>query len=91
MLAIASSSQAQASHPSRAKTLVGVVMCRISAYPLLSAYCHSVYRYKRMRLLTRVYGNNDNTEASQYLELTKLLLSGTKFFIFLLDYGVLKM
>ena len=28
----------------------------ISAYPLLSAYCPSVYRYKRMRLLTRVYG-----------------------------------
>ena len=31
------------------------VMCHISAYPLLSAYCHSVHRYKRMRLLTRVY------------------------------------
>ena len=45
-----------ASHPSRAQTFVGVVMCHISAYPLLSAYCHSVYRYKRMRLLTRVYG-----------------------------------
>ena len=31
-------------------------LCHISAYPLLSAYCRSVYRYKRMRLLTRVYG-----------------------------------
>ena len=31
-------------------------MCHTSAYALLSAYCRSVYRYKRMRLLTRVYG-----------------------------------
>ena len=35
---------------------VGVVMHLVSAHPLLSAYCRSVYRYKRMRLLTRVYG-----------------------------------
>ena len=37
-----------ASHPSRAQTFVGVVMCHIGAYLLLSAYCHSVYRYKRV-------------------------------------------
>jgi hypothetical protein len=41
---------------SRVQTFVGVVIRFISAYPLLSAYCRSVYRYKRMRLLTRVYG-----------------------------------
>ena len=35
---------------------VGVVMCHISTYSLLSAYCRPVYRYKRMRLLTTVYG-----------------------------------
>ena len=34
---------------------VGVVLRLVSAHPLLSAYCHSVYRYKHMRLLTRVY------------------------------------
>jgi hypothetical protein len=39
-----------------ASPFVGVAMRFISAYPLLSAYCRSVYRYKRMRLLTRVYG-----------------------------------
>ena len=32
-------------------------MFHISAYPLLSTYYHSVYRYKRMCLLTRVYGS----------------------------------
>ena len=48
---------ARASHPSRARTFVGVVMCHISAYPLLSAYCRSIYRYKRMCLLTRLYGS----------------------------------
>ena len=38
---------------------VGVVMCHTIAYPLLSAYMYSrsVYHYKRMCLLTRVYGN----------------------------------
>ena len=29
----------------------------ISAYPLLSAYFLTTYRYKRMRLIIRVYGN----------------------------------
>ena len=47
---------ARASHPSHAQTFVGVVMCHINVYPLLSAYCCSVHHYKRMRLLTRVYG-----------------------------------
>ena len=40
-------------------------MCHISAYPLLSAYCHSVYRYKRMRLLTRVYGMTNPYKSSK--------------------------
>ena len=43
---------------SRAQMFVGVVNMRlISAYPLLSTYYHTVYRYKRMRLLARVYGS----------------------------------
>ena len=44
--------------------ILGAWLCAIqciSAYPLLSAYCHSVYHYsgKRndMRFSTRVYGN----------------------------------
>ena len=41
---------------SRAQMFVGVIMCLTSTYPFLSAYYRSVYRYKRMRLLTRVYG-----------------------------------
>ena len=35
---------------------VGVVYTSISAYPLLSAYFPTTYAYKRMRLITRVYG-----------------------------------
>ena len=35
---------------------VGVVNRSISAYPLLSAYFPTTYAYKRMRLITRVYG-----------------------------------
>ena len=36
---------------------VGVVYTSISAYPLLSAYFLTTYAYKRMCLITRVYGN----------------------------------
>ncbi len=32
-----------------------------SAYPLLSAYFLTTYRYKRMRLITRVYGTPSST------------------------------
>ena len=35
---------------------VGVVNTFISAHPLLSAYFLTSYTYKRMRLITRVYG-----------------------------------
>ena len=39
-----------------ARIFVGVVMYIIGAYHLLSTYYLSTYCYKRMRLLTRLYG-----------------------------------
>ena len=40
-------------------------VCGRGHVPYISAYCHSVYRYKRMRLLTRLYGIDHYTQAQQ--------------------------
>ena len=45
---------------------VGVVYTSISAYPLLSAYFLTTYAYKRMRLITRVYGNNSCLDCTMH-------------------------
>ena len=44
----------------------------VSAYPLLSAYCRSVYHYKRIRLLTRVYSRiaSDGEPTNDYKDIT---------------------